>query len=71
MLSDKFNTVLNKGMIAALSILCAAIDGVVTHTTAEFPALISFLSKSGGVYEIMYVRHGNEAGVLADLNISE
>jgi len=60
----------NKGMIAALTVLCAAIDGVVSHATANFPALISFLSKSGGVYEILYARHGNETGILVDMNVS-
>jgi len=55
----------DKAMVAALGVLSDIMDKVKTHSKAEAPAQISFLTCNGEYYEILYVAYGMESMTIA------
>ena len=55
----------DKCLMSALGVLADVFAKVKTHTRAEAPAQISFITHSGDYYEIIYVSYGMEAMTMA------
>jgi len=71
LLSDKGGTKPQPAMYAAVCVLCGAFDNVESYSFAAYPAQINFVTKKTEMYEIIYVRYGDEAGIQASISVHE
>lgn len=59
------------GKIAVIGVLCDLHNKVENYYMTEYPVPLTMISKTGELFEVVYVRRGDEAGVQASLSVMD